>query len=278
MTMPSSLSDDAKQPTIPNAARIYNYTLGGSFYYPVDQAAAEYMFSLVPSTQKWVRMLRAFLHHAARQLADDGFTHVIDFASGIPTEDHIHTQLPRARIIYSDIDPDTYALAQKLVGELPNVRYFQHDVREPLALLESPAVRDFLQGERRVAFGLSGVSAFLTAGELRHVFHELYSWAAPGSCLYITYETKQPDRMTPRMEQFLAMFEQAGSPFYLYTREECIALSQPWQLPSTGLVSLHTFLGLPSDYITEDDREGVGLEFYAAILEKPAAGAEKMSV
>ena len=32
---------------------------------------------------------------------------------------------------------------------------------------------------------------------------------------------------------------------------------------------LHQFLGLPSDYITEADQEGVGLQFYAAILEKP---------
>ncbi len=67
--MTHALSSDTNQPTVPNAARIYNYTLGGSYYYPVDQAAAEYMFSLVPSTPKWVHMLRAFLQHAARQLA-----------------------------------------------------------------------------------------------------------------------------------------------------------------------------------------------------------------
>ena len=63
-----------------------------------------------------------------------------------------------------------------------------------------------------MAFGLSGLSAFLTADELRHLFHELY-----------------------------------------------------------------TFLGLPSDYVTEDDREGVGLEFYAAILEKPTAATKEAS-
>jgi hypothetical protein len=51
----------ATQPAVPNAARIYSYTLGGAHYSPVDQAAAEYMFSLLPSTPKWVRMLRAFL-------------------------------------------------------------------------------------------------------------------------------------------------------------------------------------------------------------------------
>jgi O-methyltransferase involved in polyketide biosynthesis len=139
--------------------------------------------------------------------------------SPLPSDANQPTVPNAARIIYSDLDPETYALAQTLVGELPNVRYFQHDVREPLSLLESPAVREFLGGERRVAFGLSGVSAFLTADELRHLFHDLYAWAAPGSRLYITYETKQPHLMTPQIEQFLAMFEQAGVPFYLYTRD-----------------------------------------------------------
>ena len=53
---------------IPNAARIYNYVLGGSHWFPADQAAAEYMSSLVPSTAKWVRMLRDFLQQAVNVL------------------------------------------------------------------------------------------------------------------------------------------------------------------------------------------------------------------
>lgn len=252
----------------PNAARIYSYTLGGSYYLPVDKAAAEYMFSLVPSTPKWVRMLRMFLQHAARRLWAEGFTHFIDFASGLPTEDHIHYVLPDARVVYSDLDPETYQLAQQLVGHLPNVLYLKHDVREARSLLESPEVQNFLGGERRVAFGLNGITVFLSPAEIAQVFHDLYEWAAPGSRLYITYETKLPGLMTPRMEQFIEMFRQSGSPFWLYSLEECIAFSQPWQIPPSGLMPLHEFLGLPPDYITEADQEGVGLQFYAAILEK----------
>jgi hypothetical protein len=256
-------------PEVPNAARIYNYTLGGSHYFPVDQAAAEYMFSLVPSTPKWVRMLRDFLQQAARQLWAEGFTHFVDFASGLPTEDHIHHVVPDARIIYSDLDPYTYAQASALVGHLPNVLYLQHDVRDARSLLESQQVHDFLGGERRVAFGVSGITVFLSPDEISKLFHDLYNWAAPGSKLYITYETKQPGLMTPAMEQFLDIFRQTGSPFWMYSLEESIAMSQPWRLPENGLVPLREFLGLPADHITEADHEGVGLEFYAAILEKP---------
>ena len=254
---------------IPNAARIYDYTLGGSHFFPVDQAAAEYMFSLVPSTPKWVRMLRAFLQRAGQQLWAEGFTHFIDFASGLPTDDHIHHVLPDAKIVYSDLDPYTYAEAQKLVADLPNVRYFQHDVRDARSLLESAELQEFLGGTRRVAFGLNGITVFLSPDEIRALFRDLYDWAAPGSKLYITYETKEPGRTTPQMEQFIDIFRQAGAPFWLYSVEEAIMLSQPWQLPAPGLVPLREFLELPADYLTEADYEGVGLEFYAAILEKP---------
>jgi S-adenosyl methyltransferase len=264
------LTEVQASPETPNAARIYNYTLGGSHWFPADKAAAEFMFSLVPSTPKWVRMLRDFLQKAARRLWEEGLTHFVDFASGLPTEDHIHSVLPeRARIVYSDSDPYTVEKAQEMVGHLTNVLYLSYDVRDARGLLESPEVRDFLGGERRVASGLSGITVFLSPEEITRLFQDLYDWAAPGSRLYITYETKEPGLMTPRMEQFIEMFRQAGALFWLYSLQECITLSAPWRIPEGGLVPLSDFLGLPPDHITEADREGVGLQFYAAILEKP---------
>jgi SAM-dependent methyltransferase len=251
---------------IPNAARIYNYMLDGSHWFPADKAAADYMMSLVPSTQKWVRMLRQFLQQAARQLHAQGFRHFVDFASGLPTDDHIHTVVPGAKVVYSDTDPYTLRVARELVDGLPDVLYLEHNVLEPVALLESPRVAEFLGGERKLALGLSGVSVFLPPDELRRVFRELYDWAAPGSRLYVTYETKLPGQMTPRMEQFLDMFRQVGSPFYLYTREECEEMSAPWRIPEGGLPRIADVVGHPAGYITDEDREGVGLEFYAAIL------------
>jgi hypothetical protein len=260
---------DAGFAEAPNAARIYNYTLGGSHYLPVDKAAADYMFSLVPSTPMWVRMLRDFLQAAARRLWAEGITHFVDFASGLPTEDHIHHVLPGAKVVYSDLDPYTYEQAQRLVGHLPNVLYLHHDVRDARALLESDRVRDFLGGERRVGFGLNGITVFLSPDEISRLFQDLYDWAAPGSRLYITYETKEAGALTPRMEQFVDIFRQVGAPFHMYTLEESIAMSRPWTIPEGGLVPVREFLGLPPGHVREEDHEGVGLEFYAAILEKP---------
>lgn len=254
---------------IPNAARIYDYTLGGTHNFEADRQAAEYMFSLVPSTRKWVKMLRAFLQEAASQLSEEGFTHFIDLASGLPTNDHIHAVLPSdAKIIYSDADPLTVSEAAGLVADKPNIIYMSSDVRNVKEFLDSPQVKEFLGGERKVAFGLNGITVFLSPPEIEKLFQDLYDWAAPGSKLYITFETKEADKTTPKMQQFIDMFAQAGAPFWMYTLEESLAMGKPWQVTEQGLVTLREFLGLPEDYITEEDHEGVGLEFYAAIMEK----------
>lgn len=265
----------APAPTeIPNAARIYNYTLGGTHYFPADAAAAEQMFAAVPSTRKWVRMLRDFLGAAAASLHAEGFRHFVDFASGLPTDDHVHAAAPGARVVYSDLDPYTIEQGRRMVEGNENVLYLAGDVREARRILQSPEVAAHLGNERRVALGLNGITVFLAPDEIRALFRDLYDWAAPGSKLYITYETRAPGETTPRMREFEEMFRRAGAPFHLYTLEESIEMSAPWRLPAGGPVPIAEFLGRPAGYVTEADREGVGLEFYAAILEKPAdAGA-----
>jgi hypothetical protein len=254
-------------PEIPNAARVYDYTLGGTHNFESDRRAAEYMFSLIPSTRKWVKMLRAFLQEAAIQLYEEGFRHYVDLASGLPTADHIHTVVPDAKVIYSDKDALTLSQAQVLLENTPNVLYLQADALEPLQLLDSPQVHDFLGGERKVVFGLSGVTVFMTEPQIRKVHKELYDWAAPGSKLYITYESKDPQLTTPQWEQFVGMFNQMGEAFHLYSFAEHLDMSLPWK-PAIPIQPLRQFLGLPEDYITEADHENVGLEFYGMILQK----------
>ena len=45
------------------------------------------------------------LRTAAQRLAADGFHHGwVDFASGLPTEDHVHVVLPDTCVLYSDVN------------------------------------------------------------------------------------------------------------------------------------------------------------------------------
>lgn len=255
-------------PHIPSAARIYDYALGGTHNFEADRQAAEFMFSLIPSTRKWLRMLRACLQAAARRLSSEGFTHWVDFASGLPTEDHVHAVLPYAKVIYSDIDPLTLAAGKALVGDNPHVSYLRCDIRHARELLDRPEVQTFLEGQRQVVFGASGISVFLTEADNRKFFRDLYDWAAPGSKLFTTFETKDEGKTSPQWEQFIDMFNKVGEPYHLYSLSQSLDLCKPWTPDKTGVVPVSEFLGLPPGSVTEADREGVGIEFYAAILEK----------
>jgi hypothetical protein len=50
-------------------------------------------------------MLRSFLQEVAQTLHDEGFRQFLDLASGLPTQDHIHSVAPEARVVYNDVDP-----------------------------------------------------------------------------------------------------------------------------------------------------------------------------
>ncbi|QSQ18910.1 SAM-dependent methyltransferase [Pyxidicoccus parkwayensis] len=255
-------------PNIPDASRIYDYTLGGTHNFEADRQAAEYMFSMVPSTRKWVRMLRACLQTAARRMAADGFKHWVDFASGLPTADHVHSVMPDARVIYTDINALTIDSARHLLGENPRVKYMECDIRGAGEFLRRPDVESFLEGERRVALGANAITVFLSAEENRKFFRDLYDWAAPGSKLFTTFETKEAGLSTPKWEQFVGMFRKMGESFNLYSLPEYLDLCGPWSQDHMGVVPVSEFIGKPSGYITEEDREGIGIEFYAVILEK----------
>ena len=255
-------------PSIPSAARIYDYTLGGTRNFEADRQAAEHMFSLLPSTRKWVRMLRESLRQFASRLAGEGFSRFVDFGSGLPTNDHVHAAAPNARVLYSDKDPATVAQARVLLGNSSNVLYLESDLRSARAMLESAQVRAFLGEDRRTALGANAVAVFLSEEEIRRFCRDLHDWAAPGSKLFMTFETKDPSLTTPRWDQFEGMFHRLGEPFRLCALDEYLDMCRPWTVDAAGPVPLEKFLDYPAGTITEEDHEGIGLEFYAVILEK----------
>jgi len=253
--------------SVPNAGRIYDYVLGGSHNFEADRQAAEYMMTLVPSTRKWVRMLRMFMYTSIQQLSQEGFDQFLDFASGLPTVDHIHQTLPESKVVYTDNDPAIVNYALEIIGDNDRVRYVEADIRDVESISTSPLVRELFGDDRKVAIGFNAVSNFLTHQELQHILQELYAWAAPGSKLYATFETKDPEKMTPSMQQFVDMFEQVGSPYYFLTLDECKSLVKPWEADEKGFQPLATWLGI-ADQMTEADSEGVGLQFYGVHLVK----------
>lgn len=216
--------------TKPNAARIYDYFLGGSHNYPADRAAAKALLKRIPGSDHTARLYRYFLHRAVDHLARAGFTCYLDLATGLPTEGYIHELVPETtKIIYNDIDPGTVAYARQIVEGKSNVRCMQADLRDIDKIL---AVADeVFEGERCVGICLVNVSYFIEDAALASVFQQLYSWAAPGSQLAVSgFPPVTDPNEIKEQEQALDFYKSVGTMVYPRTPEHLLRLAGPWQV------------------------------------------------
>lgn len=261
-------SDITIDTTRPNSARIYDYFLGGTHNYPVDQAAAQALEQAVPLAGSTARLYRLFLQRAVEQLANAGFTCYLDLATGLPTQGYIHERVPDStKIIYNDIDPGTVAYARDILGDRTNVLVMHSDLRNIDPILTE--AERFFEGQRRVGMFLVNVSYFIADEPLGHVFRQLYAWAAPGSQLAVSgFAARIDSDGQESMDQSVKFYQSVGTPIYPRTEEQLLALAAPWQAVN-GLRPVDEYVagsldaaGLPG----EAQRGKLG---YAGILEKP---------
>ncbi|WP_420627648.1 SAM-dependent methyltransferase [Candidatus Leptofilum sp.] len=252
--------------SMPNLARIFDFIVGGTTHFEVDRQAAAKMLENLPSLRKWVRMRRAFIQEAAQILHHEGFTQFLDLASGMPSDDHLHGFAPGCRIVYSDINPVTVSYGRSLFSERENLAYIRGNGRDPKAILQAPEVLKLINLDEPVAIGLNSLQLFLTEPEAHHLAKTLFDWAPVGSKLFLVFQTHGELKMPEKYYNFLDLCRQAQLPLQLNTLKDSVEMLQPWH---TSLVEpISQFLGLPDDFITEADEEGIGMAFYAAFLLK----------
>ena len=126
-------------PTVPSAARIYDYLLGGKDNYAVDRAAADGLLAVVPDQRELARANRAFVLRAVRFLAEQGVRQVIDLGTGLPTSPSVHEVMhaihPSARVVYVDRDPMVKAHNDALLATVAGVSSLDGDIRRPEEIL-----------------------------------------------------------------------------------------------------------------------------------------------
>ena len=95
--------------TRPNAARMYDYFLGGAHNFAVDRELAERLLDVAPEIRDIARANRRFLHRVVRALVDAGVRQFLDIGSGIPSAGNVHEvarrQAPDCHTVYVDVEP-----------------------------------------------------------------------------------------------------------------------------------------------------------------------------
>ncbi len=242
----------------PSPGRIYDYFLGGSHNFEVDRQAAEQVIKLVPFVTKYARLQRWSLQDLAMTLTGKlGFDVIIDFASGLPTNDHIHHVVPEGTIvIYSDYDPVVVEYAREILGNTPNVYYFQADARQPENLLTSPKIGQILNGRRDVAFVYWGVSTFLGDEDVTRAAAVLYAWANSGSCWAFNAQTGNKE--DPAVKRVIELYKAMGSTLHYRSVEEYQVMVRPWEPNENGFIPLLEWHGFDQSELSQEDAEAFG--------------------
>ncbi len=252
----------------PNAGRIYDYFLGGNHNFEIDRQAAQGIIKMAPFMTKIPKLIRWFLGEAVRRLSAEGYRTFLDFASGLPTVDHIHQIAPKGtKVIYSDIDPVTVAYGQDIIGDNPDVRMVHCDVSKPEQLLASEAVKTLVGRNRKVAIGFNGIAWFLSDEQIRHFLQVAYEWADKGSKLFLC-DVDQGDT-TASLGQFADIYKNLRQPIFLRTNARLQDLVRPWRVTEPGFQLLEEWYSLKAaKKVVKEAAETLGGEILGGILVK----------
>lgn len=236
--------------SIPNAGRVYDYLLGGHTNFEIDRKAGDELKKSMPFIVHVAQLIRWFLGKGVTRALELGFTHFIDFASGLPTVNHIHLNTPPGtKIIYSDIDPITVQYGQKIVADNPLIKYETCDIRTPEKLLNSATVKNLFGNNRKVAVGYNGICYFLTDEQLQYSLKVIYDWAETGSILFFCdNDLEDVTKVIEENKEAKAMYDaykNMNQQIYFRSQKKIKELIKPWKILEPGFLSLERWHDLP---------------------------------
>lgn len=232
--------------TKPNAARAYDFLLGGSHNFEPDRQFARTVRDSYPGAVTLAQANREFLRHAVRHCLSNGITQLLDLGTGLPTVGSVHEVAwslnLAARIAYVDVEPVAVTYSRQLLGDSEQVTVTQADLRDPATVLASPGVAGLLDFTRPVAVLAIGVLHFVPDADDPTGILRAYSDAlAPGSVLVVAQSSSdypEHPQLAAAVESANALYASTSTPGTLRSRAELTELLADWELEPPGLVDV----------------------------------------
>ncbi|MEM7332546.1 MAG: SAM-dependent methyltransferase [Chloroflexota bacterium] len=258
--------------TQPSLTRIFDYLTGGFTNFEVDRIEAKKMLQSFPLLQTWVRLGKAFIQEAVKQLYQEGFVQFLDIGSSIPSEEGIHTFAPAANIIYTDINPIAVSFGNSLYSKIQNVEYIHGDARNVTDIFEAPKTKELVNQSEKLAIGLNFLLLYLSPQENQYLAKSLFEQASYGSKVFQILYPRSVGEFDPEYIKFQEMIQQANMRMNLYKLDEYIEMMHPW-VP-VRIEPVHQFLGLPEGSLDTTIEDTLGLGYTAAFFEKKNTESE----
>jgi S-adenosyl methyltransferase len=228
-------------PSVPNAARIYDYLLGGKDNFAADRAAAEQLLRVAPDAATTVRENRRFLQRAVRYLAEEGgIRQFLDIGTGMPTQGNVHeiaqSVSPDARVCYVDYDPVVVNHALALLATNENVAAIHGDFLRPLDIFGNPELRKFIDFNEPVAILLVAILHFIDDSKSPYQLVDQFKSAmSSDSYLVISHVTDDsiPDDVSRDAQQ---LYKNSSAPITPRSLDEVIRFFDGLDLVEPGVV------------------------------------------
>ncbi|MFC3890063.1 SAM-dependent methyltransferase [Lentzea rhizosphaerae] len=226
--------------SVPSAARVYDYMLGGAHNFAVDRQMGEKLESVMPHARSAARINRAFLGRAVRFMVDEGVRQFLDIGSGIPTVSNVHqvaqAVAPECRVLYVDRDPVAVAHSELILAGVEGTGVLQADLRDPESILESPVARRVLNFDEPIGVLMLFMVHWVPTeadpwGLLKHYREALPS----GSYLAISHLTGEHENAGAKAAA-VRMNQAGGDQVVERGRDEILAFFGDFELAEPGLV------------------------------------------
>ena len=258
----------------PNAARMYDYYLGGSHNFAADREAADAVEAAWPGAKAACWENRGFLRRAVRFVAEQGCDQFLDLGSGVPTVGNVHEVAqavnPAAHVVYVDSEAVAYQAARRMLAGSPTVDVVQADLRDTAAVLGDPRTAALLDFSRPVAVLMVSVLHFVP-GDVAAVVAAYRKVLVPGSFLVVSHATPPWELAGSRadMEAAYRVYESSSTPLHYRAATEIEPLFAGTELLPPGLV--HVMDWRPD--LPADPARRARIGFLAAVARSPRGPA-----
>jgi hypothetical protein len=251
----------------PNAARVYDYLLGGMANFAKDREFAGRLSEIAPEAAKIAQTNRAFLRRAVTYCLDNGIRQFLDIGSGIPTAGNVHEIAqriePSAKVVYVDIEPVAVAHTELMLADNDNADVVHGNLLDPDTLLSSAPTRRLLNFDEPIAVLMVAVLHFLDDETGPHAAVARYVDAmAPGSYLVLSHIAAEN---TDEQTQARSLYQKNAVPILGRTPEQLAAFLTGTEILEPGIVWTPQWHPETSDNVTEPERS----KGYAAVGRKP---------
>jgi S-adenosyl methyltransferase len=251
----------------PNAARVYDYLLGGACNFEHDRQFAEKLLATIPEAKGVARQNRAFLRRAVRFCLANGIRQFLDLGSGIPTVGNVHEiaqrEVPDCRVVYVDAEAVAVAHSELILKGNVHAGALRANLLDVDGILSSEPVRRLLDFDQPIAVLMAAVLHFVPdSAEPGAAVARYVDAMAPGSYLVLSHAAKVDLK---RSQDGWKLYNDTSTPGGGRTREQVGAFMAGTELVDPGVVWLSEWRPESFEDVG-DPAKSIG---YAAVGRKP---------